>query len=337
MTRILNYKLKVKYIPIVVFVSVLGTYIVATYFFEPTQSSENNVTAHKEFQVKRLNGYKFIKPLLLVDSENEASELSSIKQSLEQVIQEFKNKGVLTSASVYIREYENNGWCALNPNEQYKPGSLLKIPELITFLKMNELHPGLLDKKYLFNQKLETDKKPIYTTKSIQLGQSYSVRELLKYMIVHSDNNATYILNSIIDVALFKKVFTDLGLTAPDWNASDYPVNVKDISIFMRALYNGSYLTADDSEYATLLLTQSDFKLGIAASLPNSIQFSHKFGEAGDALEKQLHETALVYLNNRTYLITVMTKGTSFNSLPEVIKQISAMVYREMAADSQVL
>ncbi len=337
MTRFLNYKINFKYVPIIVFISILSTYFAVELFLKPKASQEDNVVENGKIEVKRLNGYKYIKPILFVETEKESSELSSVKQSIESVLSEFKNKNVITSAAVYIRDYENNAWTVINPDEMYKPGSLLKIPELITFLKMNEKHPGILDKKYLFDKELKTDKKPVFTSKSIQLGQSYTVRELLKYMIVHSDNNATYILNSIIDVDVFKKVFTDLGLNAPDWNASDYPVNVNDVSLFMRALYNASYLSIEDSEYATSLLTQSDFKLGVAASLPKNIQFSHKFGEAGDAVEKQLHETALVYINNRTYLITIMTKGTSFDKLPEVIKQISAMVYREMAMDTQVM
>ncbi|MEN9335440.1 MAG: hypothetical protein RLZZ500_427 [Bacteroidota bacterium] len=334
MTHILNFKITFKYIPLIVFVSILGTYFAINFYQNSKIEEEQSLSTTENFQVKRLGGYKFIKPLLFVDSNSEASELASVKNSIEGVITEFKNKGVITSASVYIRDYELNGWTTINPDEQYKPGSLLKIPELITFLKMNEKNPGLLDKKYLFNQELKSDKKPVFTTKSIQLGHEYTVRELLKYMIVHSDNNATFILNSIIDVEIFKNVFTDLGLNAPDWNASDYPVNVRDVSIFMRALYNASYLSIADSEYATSLLTQSDFKLGVAASLPKGVSFSHKFGEAGDAIEKQLHETAIVYVENRPYLVTIMTKGKSFDELPEVIKQISGMVYREMAADT---
>ncbi|MFM2229219.1 MAG: hypothetical protein RL607_477 [Bacteroidota bacterium] len=334
MTRILNFKITFKYIPLIVFVSILGTYFAINYQQKTNIENEQSLSTNESFQVKRLNGYKFIKPLLFVDTNSEASELASVKNSIEGVITEFKNKGVISSASVYIRDYELNGWTAINPDEQYKPGSLLKIPELITFLKMNEKNPGILDKKYLFNRELKSEKKPVFTTKSIQLGHEYTVRELLKYMIVHSDNNATYILNSIIDVEIFKKVFTDLGLNAPDWNATDYPVNVRDVSLFMRALFNASYLSISDSEYATSLLTQSDFKLGIAASLPKGVSFSHKFGEAGDAIEKQLHETAIVYIENRPYMVTIMTKGKSFDELPEVIKQISGMVYREMAADT---
>lgn len=337
MTRILNYKITFKYIALIVFASILSTYLLVNRYQDTQLASEQTLTENCKIQVTRLNGYKYIKPLLFVDSNNEASELSSIKNSIENVIAEFKNKGVISSASVYIRDYELNGWTAINPDEQYKPGSLLKIPELITFLKMNEKKPGLLEKKYLFDKVYNSDKKPVFTTKSIQLGHEYTVRELLKYMIVHSDNNATYILNSIIDVDIFKKVFTDLGLNAPDWNASDYPVNVKDVSLFMRALYNASYLTVADSEYATSLLTQSDFKLGIASSLPKSVSFSHKFGESGDAIEKQLHETAIIYLEERPYLVTIMTKGNSFDTLPEVIKQISSMVYREMSANAIAL
>lgn len=336
MTRILSFKINFKYVSVLVFISVIATYFITQHFFVD-KASEPSTNVANTLQVKRLEGYRFIKPLLFVDSNVESSAFSSLNQSISQVISEYKSKGVITSAAVYLKDFEENAWSGINIEEKFKPGSLLKIPELIAFLKMNEKNPGLLDKKYLFNQQLQSDKKPVFTSKSIQLGQSYSVRELLKFMIVHSDNNATFILNSILDIETFKKVFVDLGLDAPDWNASDYPVNVKDVSIFMRALYNASYLSTADSEYAISLLTQSDFKLGVAASLPRGIAFSHKFGEAGDAVEKQLHETAIVYVEERPYLITIMTKGNSFDTLPEVIKQISSMVYREMTADTTAL
>jgi len=333
MTRILNFKINFKYVSVLVFISVIATYFITQHFFVD-KTSETSTSVANTLQVKRLEGYRFIKPLLFVDSNVESSAFSSLNQSISQVISEYKSKGVITSAAVYLKDFEENAWTGINVEEKFKPGSLLKIPELIAFLKMNEKNPGLLDKKYLFNQQLQSDKKPVFTSKSIQLGQSYSVRELLKYMIVHSDNNATFILNSILDIETFKKVFVDLGLDAPDWNASDYPVNVKDVSIFMRALYNASYLSTADSEYAISLLTQSDFKLGVAASLPEGTLFSHKFGEAGDITEKQLHETAIIYLKNRPYLVTIMTKGNSFDTLPEVIKQISGMVYRDFAGQS---
>jgi hypothetical protein len=146
-------------------------------------------------------------------------------------------------------------------------------------------------------------------------------------MIQYSDNNATMLLNGIIDIKIFKKVFTDLGLSEPGWYAKSYPISANEYSVFLRVLFNSGYLNMKDSEFALRLLTKSDFKNGIVNGLPSSVQLAHKFGESGDASEKQLHESAIVYLNNNPFLITIMTKGKDLKKLPEVIKEASNLVY----------
>jgi beta-lactamase class A len=138
------------------------------------------------------------------------------------------------------------------------------------------------------------------------------------------------LLNQNIDVKVFKKVFTDLGLTEPNWYAKNYPISVSEYSIFLRALFNASYLNTKDSEFALELLTKSDFKEGIENGLPSNIELAHKFGESGNATEKQLHESAIIYLNNNPILITIMTKGKDMRKLPEVIKEASKLVYNQM-------
>ena len=85
-----------------------------------------------------------------------------------------------------------------------------------------------------------------------------------------------------------------------------------------------------DSEFALRLLTKSDFKNGIVNGLPSNVQLAHKFGESGDANEKQLHESAIIYLNNNPILITIMTKGNDLKKLPEVIKEASNLVYNQI-------
>ena len=282
------------------------------------------------YTVKRLKGHNFINPLLFVDNSCESESLFTIKQSLESYIDTNKKTGELTSASVYLKEFNSNDWISINDNEKYKPGSLLKVPELITFLKMNEETPGLLNKEILFDRYLVTDKKPVFLSKSIQIGHKYTVRQLLEYMITYSDNNATMLLNNNINIETFQKIFTELGLEAPDWKAGNYPISAKDYSLFMRALYNGAVLNINDSEFAVKLLSKCDFKDGIVKGLPANTKISHKFGESGDAIEKQLHESAIVYLSEKPYLITIMTKGKDNKKLAEIMSHMSTLVFQDI-------
>ena len=298
--------------------------------------SDANVSEDNSYKITRLSGYSFIKPLISAKPVNESTKYANIKQAVERVIQNSKDDGTLESASVYVRDFENSDWFCVNQEEKYMPGSLLKVPELITFLKMEEQNPGTLERQLTFSHAFVTDKKSNIVTKSIEIGHSYTIRELLKYMIEYSDNNATYLLNQNINVATFHKVFVDLGLDCPDWNASTFYVSSKNYSVFMEALFNASYLSIKNSEYAVSLLTKSDYEDGIRKGIPvNDLRIAHKFGESGTNINKQLHESALFYINNEPYLITVMTKGNrnvDFPRLAKVIQEVAGSVYSQLAS-----
>ncbi|HNP32478.1 MAG TPA: class A beta-lactamase-related serine hydrolase [Flavobacterium sp.] len=316
--------------------AVLTTYGV-TSFLEAKkfnkQISSISGTPICKYDVKRLNGLKYIKPLMFVDEECESDNLAGTKQQLADIINRYKASGDVASASVYLRDYVNSDWVGVNDDEKYQPASLLKVPVLITILKMNEENPGFLNKVVLYDKPVDAKKDIIYAEKSIKVGHKYTIKELLDYMIKYSDNNATILLESNMKPETFKKLFTDFGLETPNEYDNQYLVTVKQYSFFMRAIYNAAYLTINDSEYAAELLTQCQFRDGITKGLPANTVVAHKFGESGNPAEKQLHESAIVYLDNRTYLLTIMTKGKDNKKLSQLIGEISQAVYTEMSSN----
>ena len=278
----------------------------------------------------RLGGYEYIRPLLFGQDACEAQTLKPVKNEIETLINSYEGSGVLSSASVYLRQLGKGDYISIGESETYNPGSLLKVPELITFMKMREKDPGLLDKKIAYTTPLVLKKQAYFLSKSIELGRTYTIRELLFYMIAYSDNNATMLLNQRMDLNIFKKVFTDLGMDDPDMTKNDIPITAKQYSLFMRVLYNASYLNIDDSEYCTELLSHSDFNKGLLNGLPKEIKVAHKFGEANDGLNAHFCESGIIYINNTAYLLTVMTKGKNNTLLPGVISDISKKVYEMM-------
>jgi beta-lactamase class A len=287
-----------------------------------------------EYDIKRLEGYNFIKPLMFIDDECEGDELIPIKMEINNIIEKYiKNQNIQT-ASVYLRDLQNNKWIVINNEEKFEPGSLFKVPILIAYLKMNELNHGLLDRELLYSNPFNINKQVAYQSKTIKIGKKYKIRELLKYMIAYSDNNATALLNQNLKPAVLNKLFSDLGLEVPSISGTKYFFTAKQYSLFIRALYNAAYLSMDDSEFAAELLGQCDFKDGIVKGVPKGIKLLHKFGEAGTSQEMQLHESAIIYLKNRPYLLTVMTKGKDNKSLSGLISEISAAVFQNMLNQS---
>jgi len=283
--------------------------------------------------VKRLSGYQYIRPLLFADRTCESERLTPVKVEVENIINNLKQSGTINGASVYLRRLNQGEYISMGDADKYYPGSLLKIPELITFFKMKEKTPGILDEKIAFSSPLNLPKQVTFVSKSIEVGKTYTIKELLYYMIAYSDNNATWLLNKRMDMDVFKKVFTDLGIASPDIKSPDIPITAKEYSYFMRVLYNASYLDVTDSEFCTELLSHSDFVIGLVNGLPKGTKVAHKFGEAGDGVNAHLSESGIVYLNNSPYLLTVMTKGKDNKLLPAAISTISKKVYEDMSSN----
>ena len=331
----LTKKVPVYYLLIFILVASLATFYSCYAYYTHqekliTEAAQANNIQSCLLNVQRLNGYKFIQPLVSTKQGCESENLRPVRQEIAQTLDNYKASGTITTASVYLRVFGQGEWVCINEGESYRPGSLLKVPELITFLREEELHPGTLNKRLSYSTPFTTVKNPIYTSKSIEVGKSYTIRELLRYMIEYSDNNATMLLNNNMDSKLFKQTFSDFGLKEPDMKASDYPIVVKDYGIFLEALYNAGYLSIDNSEYAVELLSKCNFKDGFVAGLPEGGAIAHKFGEAGDDNLHELHECGLIYSGNKRYELVVMTKGKVLSKLPEVLKNISKIVYQRL-------
>lgn len=281
--------------------------------------------------VKRLKGFEFVKPLLFAEPSCESPSLNNCKSEVESVINDLKAAGDIEEASVYLRVFGNPRWMTINELELYSPGSLLKVPELIAFYKLSEEKPGYLDKKITYSAPINNDRTTTFNSKQIEVGKTYTIRDLLFYMIVYSDNQATLLLNNELDKTFFNRIFTDIGLKVPDYSKGDYPMNVRDYSLFFIELFNASYLNFNNSEICLSLLSKSDFKEGMLSGIPERCPTAHKFGEGGVSTLPNFSESGIVYCGKHPYLLTVMTKGKDMKKLPGVCSKISKKVYEMMA------
>jgi beta-lactamase class A len=318
---------------LVVALIVLSSFVTKLVVLKTTNANED-LGYRSELNVRRIKGYRFIRPLLTAKPAQESNIYREIKETAGKIIAEYKDKGILSSSAVYFRDFNHSDWICINDLEKFIPGSILKLPVLITYLLMEEENPGTLDKKLLFYKPYETQLRPNIITRGIKLGKMYSIKELLEYMIVDSDNNANFLLNDNMDLKKFVKIFNDLNIDVPDIKAPTLPLNIRECSRFLEVLVNSTYLTEKNSEFAMSLLTRTEFKDGIINGINNrEIVIAHKFGESGNETNKQLHETAVFYINNQPYLLTIMTKGNkniTLNKLAEVLQKISSAVYSNL-------
>lgn len=244
----------------------------------------------------------------------------------------------ITHLSVYFRNLNNWGWFWVNEKEYFSPASLMKLPILISYIKKSESEPWLLNQKLIYkkNSHLPIYKQNIPPENQLLEWEEYSLREVLQYMIIYSDNHASSLLEELLPIEDLQKTFTDIWLIFPEMKNGSFDNNVRvtDYASFFRILFNSSYLNRENSEKVLNILSKIDFKAWLAAWVPENIKVSHKFGERGIIWsnwneEKQLHDCGIVYYPNHPYLLCIMTRWYDWNKLKAIISDISQIFYTE--------
>lgn len=293
----------------------------------PIQISETQTYNYNMLQT-RLKEYKFIQPLILADSYNESSSLVSLRASIESFINKKKENQEADEISVYFRRLNDGAWISINPNKAYNPASMSKLIELIVYLKEAEENPAILNKKIFFPRHFSQVIQQNIKDFELKEKATYTVNDLLLYMIKYSDNDATILLNLNMNMRIYKQLFIDLNIPAPP-ESGEYFTSAVDFSKLFRVLYNGAYLSPEYSEYGLSLLSLSTFKNGLRKGVDSSVVMANKFGERIDGNKTQFHEFGIVYVENDPYLLGVMTMGTSLTQLTQVVTEISKITYSE--------
>lgn len=278
----------------------------------------------------RNSNYTYVNPLVGVDiigSRSQLKRYAPLKQAITDYVAQTGRDP--HDVAVYFRDLENVRWMGINEDEFFSPASLLKVPILIAYLKKAEEYPALLKRTLRYNGPL--DDKDGEGFFELTPHTDYTTEELLRAMIVRSDNGAKNLLFDNIEFEVILELLN--GLDVRIGEDSDYSeISPKIYSMFFRTLYNATYLSPEMSEKALALLAEVEFKDGLVAGVPASVKVAHKFGidytaHARATNTTELHDCGIVYFPGAPYFLCVMTKHGANSQQGEIIRHISKIVY----------
>lgn len=276
--------------------------------------------------------YKFIHPLLGISlPEASEQEYEDLKDKINQLIEETKSERSIATASVYLRNLTEYRKVSVNESEKYEPASLIKVVIMMAYFKKAEVNPDLLKESLTYvNKELLAFETPSH----LAAGHRYTIEELITFLIIDSDNGAKNLLLEHIDDQTLNSVYTALNIKPPG-ESEAFTLSTREYSLFLRVLYDSTFLNRTYSEKALSLLSQVKFKEGLAAGLPSDTIVAHKFGERMIARPDQtqygeLHDCGIIYLQNYNYLLCIMTRGQDKQKLVDTIREISTLVYTEI-------
>ena len=282
--------------------------------------------------------YQFINPLLECESTNFSQNvaLDSLKDQITKTINQLKSSGLVSFASIYYRDLNEGPWVGINEKENFSPASLIKFPLMITYYKQAESNPDVLKQTLTYLPAKDELVQDILPSITLTSNQEYTIEDLIRSMIVYSDNQAYELLLNNIDNQLVVETYQNLGVDISQAieNPNGNIISVKSYAAFFRILFNASYLNHEMSEKALSLLSQVQYQDGLVKGVNNPLlKIAHKFGERTftDTGEKQLHDCGIVYIPQKPYLICVMTRGNDFSKLSSSIAQISKVIYQQQS------
>jgi beta-lactamase class A len=291
------------------------------------------------------NKLPFINPLVTNSFYKKINRevINGLDRKLQVLINQLTDKKG-EEISVYFRDLNTDYYFGINEHSKFSPSSLMKVPVMIAVLKKAEKSPELLDTMLVYNGSRENQTrnmsdKTIITKSVLTTGESYSVRQLLDFMICDSDNEATIMLLDLVSDKFVHQVERELGFVI-EKNATYFGdvISVKKYSSFFRTLYNASYLNNKMSNYALEILSNARYGFGIRKEIPSEIKVAHKYGSNGIPVSdhelklNQLHHFAIVYAPDKTFLLGIMTRGDSELKMEENIRKVTKMVYEEVSS-----
>ncbi|HMN69106.1 MAG TPA: class A beta-lactamase-related serine hydrolase [Bdellovibrionales bacterium] len=288
-----------------------------------------------KFKVKaserHLGQTEFINPLLQCSDspDGDSPKIAQLEEIVSGILARAKRQARAREISVYFRDLNNGPDFEINARVDFVAASLLKVPVLIAYLKEAENNPAMLDETFEFNPEKHVLKQIVQQVQrpgAPAPGEKITVRELLRRMIVESDNIAATMLIEERPHLEVIRILDDMGVQLVS-EGPNTGVNVKSYASLFRIMYNATYLSHASSNQALKLLSLTRFRDGLPAGVAPDVAVAHKFGERIIDENYQFHDCGVVYYPKRPYLLCVMSRGKDFKPLVELVAEISKTVF----------
>ena len=239
----------------------------------------------------------------------------------------------------------------INPDISFHAASTMKVPVMMEIFRQAAAGKLSLDQHipikndfasivdgshYSLTPDSDSDQL-LYT----RVGQTETIRELIRLMITVSSNLATNILIERVTPGRVMDLMHTIGAErirvlrgVEDGKAFQQGLNntttARDLMIILRGIAERRAVSAKASDEMIKIMLDQKFNEGIPAGLPRNARVSHKTG----SITKINHDAAIVYPPGRKpYVLVVLTRGIEDENLAhKLIADISRVVYEHRSS-----
>jgi beta-lactamase class A len=266
---------------------------------------------------------------------------------LEAFIHEQTSKTI----SVAVYDFETGDEILIQPDEAYHPASTIKVHVMMEVFRQAEQGRFALEERLpiinsftsiadgsKFSLEVNDDSEQ---TLYPRIGETETIVELTRLMIVRSSNLATNILLEKVGAKHVNDFIDALGIQGVKFirGIEDKPAfrlgmnnsaTAHGLTQTMTLIAKKKVVSEKASEKMIEILLGQEFNESIPALLPNFVKVAHKTGWNGDIY----HDTGIVYPeDSKPYVISIMTRGFAEEKEAEAhacMAKVSQLVYEKL-------
>jgi beta-lactamase class A len=199
-----------------------------------------------------------------------------------------------------------------NEDGVFPSASLIKLPIMV--VAFQAVQEGKLSLSMPVTLRLQDKRGGSGVLKLARPGTIFTLRELLEYMIIHSDNTAAELVIQQMGFDYLQNTFRRFGLQDTQIHpegfrltarhiAEDNRTSPRDMALLLEKIYHREMVSAEASEQMMDILKHQKLRDRLPRFLPTGWEIAHKTG----LLRRACHDVGIVFSPEGDYLICVLT------------------------------
>jgi len=232
-----------------------------------------------------------------------------------------------------------SGWeFSINGSQEFPAASVAKVPVMAAAYHLADSGKLDLEQKILFKDSDKLEGSGVL--RWMPGGKLYTLRNLIRLMIVLSDNTATKMVINAIGLASINDYLHSVGLSKTLINdptmLNEPPlpnINVtspRDMACLLAKIKNYQGFSESSSKQMLSYMRNQRYRWGIWRGVPTGTAIADKTGN----LEGILNDVGIVYTKRGNYVLSIFTRDFAKKSeARKLINEISRVVYEEYTGE----
>lgn len=255
---------------------------------------------------------------------------TELKKEIEKIISQVDGK-----VCINFYDLNKNDGFSINGDEKVLSASMIKLLILAELMKKISEDKFSLSDTIMMANFMKTEGDGVL--KELNTGHHFTLKELATLMIIVSDNQATNILIDFLGMENINLLGKELGLretflerrmmdAEARKNGYDNYTSADNISLLLKLIYQEKLVNKEASQLMLEILLKQQQGERLQRYLPTDIKIAHKCGDL-DNLE---NDGGIIWLEEKVYILVVLTSRMSNLQCKQTIGKISKFVYDKM-------